>query len=170
VEKRVRIEVARERYKFSCAHMTLFPDGKKERLHGHNFFVSVVLELRDWSFQKIVDFGAVKAALEKLCDSWKEHTLLPGKNPQLEIVRKDKEEIEFLAARRRYVLPAEDVLVLPIDNISVEGLATLAADELTGRLREKLPAGAVKAFEVTISEAPGQGATCVVDWPNQPPK
>ena len=39
----VRIHIARPEFKFSCAHMTVFPDGSKERLHGHNYIVVVEL-------------------------------------------------------------------------------------------------------------------------------
>ena len=35
-----RISIAREQYKFSCAHMTVFADGTKERLHGHNYTIA----------------------------------------------------------------------------------------------------------------------------------
>ena len=44
---RFRIDIARELFKFSCAHMTVFPDGTKERLHGHNYYVGVTLALSD---------------------------------------------------------------------------------------------------------------------------
>ena len=36
---RHRIFVGKDVHKFSSAHMTVFPDGSKERLHGHNFMV-----------------------------------------------------------------------------------------------------------------------------------
>lgn len=32
--KKHRIYVGKDAHKFSAAHMTVFPDGKKERLHG----------------------------------------------------------------------------------------------------------------------------------------
>ena len=34
---RHRIFTGKDVHKFSSAHMTVFPDGSKERLHGHNF-------------------------------------------------------------------------------------------------------------------------------------
>ena len=39
-----RISIAREQYKFSCAHMTVFADGTKERLHGHNYTVAIEID------------------------------------------------------------------------------------------------------------------------------
>jgi len=40
-----RILIARAEHKFSCAHMTVFPDGTKERLHGHNYTIAVAIEV-----------------------------------------------------------------------------------------------------------------------------
>ena len=35
------IVLEKEYFKFSCAHFLIFPDGTKERLHGHNYRVRV---------------------------------------------------------------------------------------------------------------------------------
>lgn len=155
-----RIEVARERYKFSCAHMTIFPDGTKERLHGHNYFVSLALDLTDASFDKMIDFAIIKKALGRLCEEWKEYTLIAERNPFHETVRVDDDEVEIRVCGKRYVLPREDVMLLPIDNVSVEALSAHICDVLLERLGGALDAEVVTGFEVTISENPGQGATC----------
>ena len=41
--------------------MTVFPDGSKERLHGHNYTVALSLELSDTSFAKIIPFAVIRA-------------------------------------------------------------------------------------------------------------
>ena len=156
-----RITIARDQYKFSCAHMTVFPDGTKERLHGHNYTVAVALELSDTSFAKIIPFSAIRAALAELCSAWKERVLLAEHNPHYQLVRKDEAEIEFRLCGKRYVLPAEDVLVLPVDNIAVEPLAVHCADLLRQRLAAVMALPHVASFEVTIAESPGQGATAI---------
>jgi 6-pyruvoyltetrahydropterin/6-carboxytetrahydropterin synthase len=157
-----RITIARDQYKFSCAHMTVFPDGSKERLHGHNYTVALALELSDTSFAKIIPFAVIRAALAELCSAWKERVLLAEHNPHYQLVRKDAEEIEFRLCGKRYVLPLEDVLVLPIDNIAVEPLAGHCAEVLRQRLAAILVLPHVTAFEVTIAESPGQGATAML--------
>lgn len=139
--------------------MTVFPDGSKERLHGHNYYVSLTIELSSIDFKSMVDFGPVKEALAELCAEWKEHTLLATENPYFEIVSEDDREIEFRLCKERYVLPRGDVLLLPIDNLAVEPLSKLACDRLHASMREHFPASVVKAIEVTIEENPGQGAT-----------
>ncbi len=152
---RSRISIAREQYKFSCAHMTVFPDGTKERLHGHNYMLAIALEVSDVSLEAMIPFSAIKTALAALCAEWKEHLFLAGKNPRLEIVRDDT-QLEFRLCGEAYAMPRGDVLVLPIDNISVEALAVHAADRLRAMLT--LPAS-VTALEVTVEESPGQGAS-----------
>lgn len=155
-----RIEVARERYKFSCAHMTVFPDGRKERLHGHNYFLAAALDLAAVSFAEMIDFAPIKRALGALCDEWKEHLLLAEQNPHFELVGRG-DEIEFRLCGRRYVIPGDEVILLPIDNVSVEALACHAAERLLDELRPSLTAAAV-GLEVSVEENPGQGARCYV--------
>ena len=155
-----RIFVAKDAFKFSCAHMTVFPDGSKERLHGHNYFIELSVELEDVSFAKLVDFGPLKRTVAQLCVEWKERVLLARSNPHFTIVREDADEFEFTLCGKRYVLPTEDVLVLPIDNIVVERLAEHSADRLADQIAPG-PAtggGPLTGFEVTVTESPGQGA------------
>ena len=150
-----RIAIAREQYKFSCAHMTVFADGSKERLHGHNYTIAVEIEVDGVELSSMIPFAPIKAALGELCALWKEHVLLAAKNPFLEIVR-DDDELELKLCGERYVMPRQDALLLPIDNISVEGLAAHVAELLAARL-----AGLAHAHSltVTVEESPGQGAS-----------
>src|SRR5258705_6636537 len=109
-----RILIAREQYKFSCAHMTVFADGSKERLHGHNYTLAIALTLDSATLAAMVPFAAIKGALAEICAAWKEHLLLAAHNPQLQIVR-DTDELEFKLCGERYVVPRGDALLLPID-------------------------------------------------------
>ena len=157
-----RITIARDQYKFSCAHMTVFPDGSKERLHGHNYTVAMALELSDVSFSKIIPFAAIRAALAELCNAWKERVLVAEDNPHFKLVHHDAKEIEFRLCGKRYVLPNEDVLLLPIDNIAVEPLAGHCAELLRQRLSAVLALPHVRALEVTVAESPGQSASALM--------
>jgi 6-pyruvoyltetrahydropterin/6-carboxytetrahydropterin synthase len=156
---RHRIRVARAEHKFSCAHMTVFPDGRKERLHGHNYTVAVSLELRSIGFQHLVDFSLIKRAVAALCAEWRERTLVAGACPRLERLERRGGEVELVLCGRRYVLPEEDVLILPVDNTTTEALSALWADLLVERLGGVLRGSAAVGLEVTIEESPGQGAS-----------
>jgi len=159
---RHRIHVARTQYKFSCAHMTVFPDGTKERLHGHNYFIAVTLELADISFEKLIPFQVIKDQLGALCQEWKEHTLVPSKNPYFEEVSDADGEYEFRLCGKRYVLPREDILVLPIDNIAVEPLALYFTETLLDRLGPTISDQLV-GIDLQLTEVPGQGASVYID-------
>src|SRR5262245_50257698 len=154
-----RIVIAREQYKFSCAHMTVFPDGTKERLHGHNYTIAIALDVASVELASMIPFTQIKACLAELCAAWKEHVLIAARNPHLAILRDDT-ELELTLCGQRYAMPREDALLLPIDNVSVEALAAHVAALLRERIAALSPN--VQAFEVTIEELPGQGASCTV--------
>jgi 6-pyruvoyltetrahydropterin/6-carboxytetrahydropterin synthase len=154
-----RITIAREQYKFSCAHMTVFADGSKERLHGHNYTIAVALEVDQIDLQAMIPFAPIKAALAELCGAWKEHVLIATKNPFFELIR-DDDELELKLCGERYVMPRQDALLLPIDNISVEALAAHIATLLAARLGGSPHA---RELEVTVEESPGQGASATIE-------
>ena len=157
-----RIFVGKDVHKFSCAHMTVFPDGSKEHLHGHNFQVEVAIELKTIAFAEILDFGIVKRAIQAQCDSWTEQLLLAGKNPHYVELRRDDRELEFTLCGKRYVVPRDDVITLEVDNIVVEALAAIFAQQLVERLGADLRPEVVASLEVTISESSNQGGTARV--------
>src|SRR4051794_14892380 len=109
-----RIAIARDQYKFSCAHMTVFPDGTQERLHGHNYTIAIALEVDRIELAAMIPFSSIKAALAELCAEWKERVLIARRNPWLAIVRDDT-ELELTLCGERYVFPRGDVLLVPID-------------------------------------------------------
>jgi 6-pyruvoyltetrahydropterin/6-carboxytetrahydropterin synthase len=159
---RHRIFVGQDQHKFSVAHMTVFPDGTKEKLHGHNYNVTVALDLHTVAFETLLDLGVLKRAVEAQCREWNEHLLLAEKNPRLEIRRQDH-EIEFLLCGKRYVAPAEDVILLPLENVIVETLAVELARTIIARLGPALRSDVVAGVEVDVREVRGQGGTCY--WP-----
>jgi 6-pyruvoyltetrahydropterin/6-carboxytetrahydropterin synthase len=59
---------------------------------------------------------------------------------------------------RRYVIPEQDVVALPIDNSTAERLAEWLAGRLAAELRSR-GAQNVSEVSVTVEEAPGQSAS-----------
>ena len=160
--------VARPQYKFSAAHMTVFPDGRKERLHGHNYQLSARLYLRDVSPAIMFDFAAIKEGLRVVCAELNERTLVALHNPFL-LVSVDEHaaagqggQVRLSHRDGEYLLPLSDVALLPIDNISSERLAEYCHEKLAGYLRRELPVlvcSAIAELEVKVEELPGQGAS-----------
>src|SRR5262245_25203898 len=154
--ERWSIEVDKEYLKFSAAHFLIFPDGSAERLHGHNYRVTVALEARLSRYGLVLDFLHIKPLIRELVDELDEHWLLPGEYPELRVQARADGVVEVRYRERYYAAPAADVLLLPINNTSAENLSALLARRLLERLRQRYPDVAVRALDLGVEETPGQ--------------
>lgn len=161
---RHRIFVSKDVLKFSSAHMTVFPDGTKERLHGHNFQVQLEFELHTTRLASLLDFGIVKQTLAQVCGRWDQRLLVGTRCPAFELVRQADHEVEFKLCGKRYVVPAEELVLLPLENVVVETLAEEMAFVLVEQLGSVLKREVVAAMVVTISESAGQGGSYRWEW------
>ena len=150
-----KIVVEKGNLRFSATHFITFM-GKCERLHGHNYALSVELagELTEDGY--VFDFVELKSILRGVCDSLDHRFLIPLGNEHLRVKESEKEwEVRF--GDRRYVFPAQDVLPLPVDNITAERLAEYVCDRVLERLGEQEVTN-LSSITVGIEEAPGQTA------------
>lgn len=163
MQKCLTIFVAKDSYKFSSAHWTVFPDGTKEALHGHNYMVGLKLRVRDSSIRNMVDFRIIKRVLKPLCDAWDEKIMLPARNSLVDL-RQVGDEIEVKVCGKRYIFPADETVIIPCENICAEQLAEVFAEAFRERIAAEQPDifKLLEAYEVTISETAGQGATITV--------
>ncbi|MCP5158323.1 MAG: 6-carboxytetrahydropterin synthase [Gammaproteobacteria bacterium] len=161
------IHIRKDTLKFAAAHMTVFPDGSKEHLHGHNYQVELAVELTEPALPQMLSYEVFKQALRTVCAEWDEKLLIAGNNPWLEILPAESSEYAFRLCGKRYVLPVDEVVVLAIDNVTAENLAQALFErfwaELTHdrsvRWRERIVAASLR-----IDESPGQGATYTIRW------
>lgn len=158
---RFRLHVVTEPDRLYCAHMTVYPNGRKERLHGHNFQVFLAIDLASGGFAEMIDLDVARDALAAICAEWKERLVLPARNRFLEIVRDDT-ELEFRLCGDRYVVPRGDVALLPIENASVEGLAEHVAARLGAAMAGVV---GITGLEVRFEELPGIGASYYLEMP-----
>lgn len=152
------IAIEKDYLKFSAAHFLIFPDGSAERLHGHNYKVYVELHTELDEHGLVVNFMEIKPLVREICDELDEHLLIPGKHPVLTAERTD-EHYEIRYKERRYLVPAGEVIVLPISNSSAENLAAWFGRELRKRMRGVWPDLAVRQMSVGVEETPGQRGT-----------
>ena len=144
--------------------MTVFPDGGKERLHGHNFQVSAAFALHHTKLGSMLDFALVKRMLVAQCEAWDQRLLLAERCPRFELLRHSAGELEFRLCGKRYVVPDDEVLLLPLTNIVVETLAEQFALELAARLGAGLSREVVESMEVTVCESANQGGSYLWSW------
>jgi 6-pyruvoyltetrahydropterin/6-carboxytetrahydropterin synthase len=148
------VRVERNRLRFAAAHMATF-GGDCEPLHGHNYdvMIEVVGRLTDESW--VIDFGVIKRLARDLCERLDHRFLLQRESRLLHSQERDGcWEISF-GETRRYTLPAQDVLALPIDNSTAERLAEWFHGQLADALRRR-GADNIQMLRVGIEEMPGQ--------------
>ena len=163
MKRRVRIDLHKERMKFSAGHFTVFSATKRENLHGHNFGVEVRFEAEVGDNGMVCDYRLLKQVIEQICDSLDETFLLPSQCPHLTIEEKDglvwahfaDEAIPFLQ---------RDITLLPVQNITVEELSHWFLQTLIDQLAPSYKR-LIRRVEVGISSSPGQGATSVWSRP-----
>jgi 6-pyruvoyltetrahydropterin/6-carboxytetrahydropterin synthase len=150
------IDIQKEYFKFSAAHFLIFPDGTAERLHGHNYRVFVEIDAALSRHGLVLDFKQVKPLIRRLVDELDEHWLVPGQHEVLRVTALPDGRVEIRFRERVYAAPAEDVLVLPINNVSAENLATHLGRELRRRIESEFAGVVVRGLRLAVEETSGQ--------------
>ena len=151
-----KVTITKEDLVFAAAHFITFAGHRCEKLHGHNYRASLVVEggLQTDSWF-VVDFSAVKKVMRSLTAELDHRVLLPRDNPQLSIAHDNGSVRVAFSGEPRYVFPAGDCVILPIPNTTVEMLAQY----LAGRVRAALGSVHLRTIEVEVEENFGQSAS-----------
>lgn len=153
----IHIELSKEDFRFSAAHMTVFGKNSKESLHGHNYRIGANFTTRAPGVLETIPFDRFKQPIRELCASWHERVLIAEKCPYLAIT--SRAPFRFTLCGKSYELPDEDVVLLPIDNVSCESLCQHFLEELVKRLASFFNSQVLTGLAVTVWESPGQGVT-----------
>lgn len=157
------LHLAKENFKFSSAHFLIFDDKNAEKLHGHNYQVAVDIEVGESDLGAkgfFVDFNVFKKEIKRRLDQWDERVLLPELHPDMKFLRNGA-SLEVRFRERFYVFPADEVVLLPVTNTSVEQLSKMLAEEFFKTFRPHRVAG----LTVSVEETRGQGASTRVADP-----
>lgn len=151
------LEMARAEFGFYSAHIALY-NGEVEPLHGHTFQVTLRVSGEPDSSGMVAEFSKIKPAMRDAIAPLRRRTLVPGHAPGLQVTP-EHESLSITCGRKRYLLPAEDVTVLPLANTTLEALAGYLLD----RVLPQLHTTGLVAAELQISELPGTAATARAD-------
>ncbi len=137
---------------FSAAHW-IEGHEKCDRIHGHEYYVSIKIYGKIMDDGVIVDFSLVKKKVEEIIEELDHRILVPRskvirEQGKLLIVKKGDLEIS---------LPKEDCKILDVRNVTAEELAEYIADRLYESLFKDL-GERVYQFEVGVDEGGGQEA------------
>ncbi len=156
MERLTTLYIDKESHKFSAAHYTIFSANSRERLHGHNYSVSVRIVAPVGGNGFSADYNVYKSRIKSLCESLDEYMLLAGNSPYQEIeeagacyrVKFAEEEMLFLQS---------DTLVLPILNATVEEFSHL----LLQRLLVASEGEDLREIELCVASGAGQRACSI---------
>lgn len=148
------LHLAKQNFKFSAAHFLIFNDHEAERLHGHNYKVRVEIECPPDNGQGyFVDFNVLKKAIKSKLDEWDERVILPARHKDIKTELKTP-SLHLHFRDRFYVFPANEVILLPVTNTSVEQLSGLLAESFLKDFSKYN----ISKLRVSVEESEGQGA------------
>lgn len=152
-----RIILEKENFKFSCSHFTILGPDRAERLHGHNYYVRVEIQVEsiDPALGMAFDINAVKPLVHAIVCELDERVLLPGQSPYLK-VRSGPESVAAELGKKNYLFPSSDTRVLQVANITSEELARFIAIDLAERLRRSVKNTSPGRLSVAVEETRGQ--------------
>jgi 6-pyruvoyltetrahydropterin/6-carboxytetrahydropterin synthase len=157
------IRIANDDLVFSAAHFITYGSGECERLHGHNYRVAAEVHGPLAEGHYVVDFLAVQEILRAILLKLDHRVLLPSEHPAIR-VSDDGREVGVTFARRRWVFPSADCLLLPIANTTAELLAQYIGRGLLDGLTSRGLARP-ELVRLEVEESVGQRAV----WQWSPP-
>ena len=142
---------------FSCSHFVV-GEAFHEPLHGHNYKILVNVYGTQGKNNMVINFHTIKKILKPLVDSLDHHVLIASKNQYLEIIEKNNQIIIHIPLLdKEYEFPKSDVVVLPIENTTVEEMSHYFVKMLAKN--EEIRRDNIKQVTVTVYEYEGQGVT-----------
>jgi 6-pyruvoyltetrahydropterin/6-carboxytetrahydropterin synthase len=122
VERFTTIELHKEEFSFSAGHFTIFSATEREQLHGHNYNISATFKTKIKHNGLSFDYRYYKNKINSFCDLLDRYLLLPTQSPHLKI---DDAGEYWEAHFNNKKLPflKEDVVLLPVTNITIEELS-----------------------------------------------
>lgn len=152
------VELHQELYNFSAGHFTIFSETLREDLHGHNYNVSVSMQVFIDDNGLAFDYRVYKKKLLALCEQLDRRFLLPAQSKFLRIEDTGDYWIAHFANEKIPFLK-RDVVILPVTNVTIEELSNWFLVELT-RDQQELTQHHIQAMTVKVFNGPGQsGAT-----------
>lgn len=153
-----RVRLTKDYLVFSAAHFITFNGGVCERLHGHNYRVSVEVFGPLDENHYVIDFIALRDTLRRIVLELDHYVLLPTDHPLIRVTA-DATSVSAVFEDRRWVFPRGDCVLLPVPNTTAEQLARYLGRRLLAELAERgLPSP--ERLRVEVDECEGQAGIC----------
>jgi 6-pyruvoyltetrahydropterin/6-carboxytetrahydropterin synthase len=154
------IELFKEEMKFSAGHFTIFSATERESLHGHNFNVHVSFTGQISPNGLVADYTILRDELISLCAQWDSIFIIPERSPFLKI-ETTASHVVVHYNQESFTLLKRDVLLLPIENATVEAFAELIVERL---LKNSSYIEEMQISELTVKVFTSPGQCASVEW------
>jgi 6-pyruvoyltetrahydropterin/6-carboxytetrahydropterin synthase len=143
---------------FSASHFLVGFD-KCDRLHGHNYSVTVHLKYNKVDLTTSIDFRTINAVIKHEVKLLDQKILLPKKSSKIQIHSTlEGKNWQVIVDDKKYSFPKQDVLIInKIEQTTTENLAFYLHQKLRTWLRQNHP-NLVSILGVEIAENPGNQA------------
>lgn len=142
--------------KFSIGHFTIFSKTERETLHGHNYTLHVKVETEINEPGITFDYRLFEEKLVAMCKKLNWYFLIPERSPYLSIVDDDP-HYQITFDNESMWLLKKDVVLMPLENITLETLSQWFVDEVTADT-VFMQQFHVKKINVTVFNGPAHAA------------
>jgi 6-pyruvoyltetrahydropterin/6-carboxytetrahydropterin synthase len=139
--------------KFSACHFIPGHD-RCGRLHGHTYAVHVRLEGEKNESGYIADFYDVKRVIKDIIEELDHRVLIPKRHPDVKLAHNSR-SVHMEVGAKKYLFPAEDVLLLDLPAVTAEHLAEYILEKAAPFIARM---GEVSELQIGLYEGVGQGA------------
>ncbi|OGT51766.1 MAG: hypothetical protein A3E84_05180 [Gammaproteobacteria bacterium RIFCSPHIGHO2_12_FULL_42_13] len=146
----------RGKLKFSAGHFTIFSATHRESLHGHNYSLEIKMVAQFGAPGIVKDYREIEQTIISLCQRLNWRFLLPTQSPYLRI-QQDDEHYEITFNGKSMWLLQSDVVLLPLENITLETLSQWFTCELKDNT-EFMKAHLIESLSVTVFNGPYHAA------------
>lgn len=145
--KHVSVEVSG--IDFAAAHF-VSEGGTCERLHGHNYHVTVTVQGDINPEGMVIDFRILKKQVRQLCKKWDHFILLPTQSKLIKTTKKGQ-SIQVQTPTGTYTFPETDVKVIEVVETTAEELARFLCQKLIKELSTAFPN--ISQIQVNLAES-----------------
>lgn len=153
---------------FCAGHFITLTDDLCEAVHGHNWLVAADVEGPPDRHGMVVDFIKLRDLLSAITARLDHHVLLPTNNRFLTVEHSAAAsgriaEVTVRFKNRRWVFPADECVLLPVENTTAEWIARWIGHELLAAM-EAAGSPVTGSLRIEVDECLGQSAV----WERRP--
>jgi len=148
----VYVDGWRRNIRFSAAHCILGHE-TCGNLHGHTYAISARVQGELQPMGMVMDFTQLSQVLKNLAEQLDHKTLIPSNNT---VVNVTKETVTLQSDCKTYSIPRQDCVLLPMEQVTAEELATYIASQVQQHLTFPKT---VTSLEIIVDEGYGYSAS-----------